>query len=109
MHGRLGLFEVLYFLCIKRKINSGKLHFIGIKKKFRNQNIGSCLNHAALVEMKKRGYVGAEVGWIDEQNTVAHTTIALTGATIYKKHRVFEKNLTGNNVNEIRSANENEG
>ena len=93
MNGRLGPFQILLFLFKKQQINTGKLHLIGIKKEFRNQNIGSCLNYKILVEMKNRGYIGAEVGWIDEENTVAHTTIAITGATVYKKHRVFEKNL----------------
>jgi ribosomal protein S18 acetylase RimI-like enzyme len=94
MHGRLRPVEILHFLFTQRKINAGKLHFIGIKKGFRHQNIGSLLNYEALVEMKKRGYVHAEVGWIDENNSIAHATIALTGATLYKKHRVFEKDLT---------------
>jgi ribosomal protein S18 acetylase RimI-like enzyme len=94
MHGRLGPADLLRFLLTKRTIDSGKLHLIGIKKDFRNQNIGSFLNYTALSEMKNRGYASAEVGWIDEQNTVAHTTIALTGARLYKKHRVFEKELT---------------
>lgn len=94
MHGRLGLFEILRFFFTKRKINTGKLHFIGIKKEYRNQNIGSFLNYTALHEMKKRGYTTAEVGWMDEQNMIAHTTIAITGATVQKKYRIFEKNLT---------------
>jgi hypothetical protein len=93
MHGRLGPAELFTFLVSKRKIDSGKLHFIGIKKGFRNQNIGSFLNYAVLVEMKNRGYRNAEVGWIDEQNKVAHSTIAITGATVHKEHRVFEKDL----------------
>jgi ribosomal protein S18 acetylase RimI-like enzyme len=109
MHGRLGPVEILRFLWTKRKITSGKLHFIGIKKEFRNQNIGSYLNHAILVEMKNRGYAGAEVGWIDEQNTIAHTTIALTGATVYKKHCVFEKDLKAYSIDDQRRANEIEG
>jgi len=94
MNGRLGPFQILQFLCKKRKINTGKLHLIGIKKEFRNRNIGSLLNYEILIEMKNRGYIGAEVGWIDEENATAHTTIAITGATLYKKHRVFEKDLT---------------
>ncbi|PNX45708.1 MAG: hypothetical protein BV459_07875, partial [Thermoplasmata archaeon M11B2D] len=84
------------FLLTKKTINTGKLHLIGIKGEFRNKNIGSLLNYQVLVEMKNRGYVGAEVGWIDEQNTTAHTTIALTGARLSKKHRVFEKDLAEN-------------
>lgn len=94
MNGRLGLFHILLFFCKKQQINVGKLHFIGIKKEFRNLNIGSLLNYKILNEMKNRGYIGAEVGWIDEENEIAQTTIAITGATLYKTHRVFEKNLT---------------
>jgi ribosomal protein S18 acetylase RimI-like enzyme len=94
MNGRLGPKQILEFLYQKQQINVGKLHFIGIKKEYRNRNIGSLLNYQILVEMKNRGYIGAEVGWIDEENKIAHTTIAITGATLYKIHRVFEKNLT---------------
>jgi hypothetical protein len=94
MNGRLGPFQILRFLCKRQQINTGKLHLIGIKKEFRNLNIGSLLNYKILIEMKNRGYIGAEVGWIDEENAAAHTTIAITGATLYKKHRVLEKDLT---------------
>jgi len=93
MQGRLGPLQVLHFLRRQKTINTGKLHLIGIKKEFQNKNIGSLLNYTVLVEMKNRGYVGAEVGWIDEHNTAAHTTIALTDARLSKKHRVFEKDL----------------
>jgi hypothetical protein len=94
MNGRLGPFQLLRFLLTQRTIHSGKLHLIGIKKEFRDKNIASLLNYRALLEMKNRGYTVAEVGWIDEQNQIAQTTIALTGAKVYKKHRVFEKDLT---------------
>jgi hypothetical protein len=93
MNGRLGLRQVILFLLTKRQIHSGKLHLVGIKKEFRDKNIGSYLNYTVLAEMKKRGYTAAEVGWIDEENISAHTTIAITGANLYKKHRVYEKSL----------------
>jgi ribosomal protein S18 acetylase RimI-like enzyme len=109
MHGRLGLSGIIRFFCTKQKIHAGKLHFIGIKKDYRNHNIGSYLNYAILAEMKKRGYTSAQVGWIDEQNTVAHTTIALTDATIYKRHHVFEKDLRIDPSNDERKSNEKQG
>jgi hypothetical protein len=93
MKGRLGPRQILSFFCTKHRIHTGKLHLIGIKKEFRDKNIGSYLNYAVLTEMKRRGYTGAEVGWIDEENSAAHTTIARTGATLYKKYRVFDKML----------------
>ena len=93
MNGRLGPYQLLQFLFMKNRINKGKLPLIGIKKEFRNQNIGSYLNYETLVEMKKRGYNGAEVGWIDEENAAARATIDITGAKLYKKFRVFDKNI----------------
>lgn len=94
LHGKLGPSEAIRFLLTQRRIHTGKLHFVGIRKEFRHHHIASLLNYKALLEMKNRGYVHAEVGYMDEHNTIAHTTIALTGATVYKKHRVFEKDLT---------------
>jgi len=90
MNGRLGLWNILKFFYTRRRIRTGRLHLIGIKKDFRDRNIGSYLNYAALIAMKKRGFIGAEVGWIDEENTAAHNTMAVTGGTVYKKYRVFE-------------------
>lgn len=93
MNGKLGLVQILKFLFLKSKINMGKLPLIGIEKEFRNKNIGSYLNYLTLLEMKKRGYIGAEVGWIDEGNTSANATISITGAKLYKKSRVFDKKI----------------
>ena len=91
MKGRFGPYQILQFLLLKRRINVGVMPLIGVKKKFRSQNIGSYLNYLTLVEMKKRGYIGAEVVWIDKGNDIANTTIAKTGAKLYKKSRVFDK------------------
>jgi len=94
MNGKLGIYQLMQFLWQKHKINLGKLPLIGIKKGFRDQNIGSCLNYLTLLEMKKRGYLGAEVGWIDERNKKAHATISITGAKPYKKLSIYEKKIT---------------
>jgi len=93
MNGKFNIIQTMDFLLKKNQIKKGILQFIGIKKGVRNQNIGSLLNYKILVEMKNRGYTVAEVGWIDEQNIVAHKTISYTGATVYKIFRVFEKNI----------------
>jgi hypothetical protein len=93
LNGKLGPIQLLKILWMMKKVTKGKMHFIGIKKDFRNKDIASYLNYEALIEMKRRGYKGAEVGVIDEKNTIAHLTIAITGAKPYKKYRVFEKNI----------------
>ena len=86
-------FTELKILLLRKQINIGKLQFIGIKKEFQNKNVGSLLNYETLVEMKRRGYIGAEVGVIDGKNAIAHSTIAKTGAKKHKIYRVFEKNI----------------
>ena len=93
MNGRLGPKQIMQFLLMKKRINMGKLPLICIKKDFRNQNIASYLNYLTLIEMKKRGYVGAEIGWTDESNTSAHSIISTMGAKLYKKLCVFDKQL----------------
>ncbi len=93
MNGTLGISQLIRFVLKKHQITQGKLQLIGIKKETRHQSVGSCLNYKTLHEMKKRGYQCAEVGWIDEFNTVAHQTIALTGATVSKKSRVYTKTI----------------
>ena len=93
LNGKLGPLELIKFLFMKRYINKGKLPLIGIKKEYRDRNIASYLNYLTLVEMKKRGYIGAEVGWIDEKNKSANATISITGAKLYKKSRVFDKDI----------------
>lgn len=93
MHGRLGILEYITFLSQKKYVDVGKLHFIGIKEKLRHHSIGSALNYYALEEMKKRSYKSAAVGVIDEHNKTAHDTIKLTGATISRTFRVYEKTI----------------
>jgi hypothetical protein len=93
LNGRLGLLQIIKYFFLKRYINKGKLPLIGIKKEFRNRNIASYLNYLTIIEMKKRNYIGAEVGWIDEKNKSANETIKITGAKLYKKFRVFDKKI----------------
>lgn len=93
LKGKLGFIGILKFLWYKNKINRGRLNFVGIKKEYRGQGIGSYMNYYTMLEMKQRGYSGAECGWIDENNIASLRTIEKTGAKLYKKFRVYEKDL----------------
>ena len=93
MNGKLGIIEGLRFLIYKRKINRGRLNFVGIRKEHRGKGIGSYMNYYTMLEMKRRGYSGAECGWIDEKNIASLRTIEKTGAKYYKRYRVYEKDI----------------
>jgi len=72
-----------------------KTPFIGIRKEYlssQHRNITELPSIAG--DEKQRLHPRRWSDGIDEQNTIAHSTITLTGATVYKKHRVFEKQLT---------------
>lgn len=93
MNGKLGIVEILKFLWYKQGINQGKFNLIGCKKEYRNQDIGSYMNYHTILEMKKRGYAGVEIGWVDEHNVASLKIMEKTGAKLYKRFRVYEKNI----------------
>lgn len=89
LKGHLGIKQMLEFLWLKRKINRGKFHFVGVKKECRGFGIGTCMNYHMLKEMKKRGYQNIEIGWIDEQNTPERKATEKIGAKQSKIYRVY--------------------
>lgn len=93
MNGKLGIIEGVRFLLNKGKINRGRLNFVGIRKEHRGKGIGSCMNYYTMLEMKRRGYSGAECGWIDEKNIASLRTIEKTGVVYDKRYRVYEINI----------------
>lgn len=90
LNGNMGLLGIITFLLTQKSITQGRFNFVGIKKEFRGKKLGSAMNYWTMIEMKKRGYAGAECGWIDEKNIASQKTIEKTGATLYKKYRVYE-------------------
>ncbi len=90
LNGKLGITGYLKFFYYTKKIDRGRLNFVGIKKEWQGKNLGSAMNYWTMVEMKKRNYSGAECGWIDEKNISSQKTIEKTGAKLYKKYRVYE-------------------
>ena len=90
LNGKLGILGYFKFLYYMRRIDRGRLNFVGIKKEWQGKGIGSAMNYHTLVEMKRRGYSGAECGWIDEKNVASQRTIEKTGAKFEKRYRVFE-------------------
>ena len=90
LNGNMGIIGIFKFICNQKSINQGRFNFVGIKKEYRGKKLGSAMNYYTMLEMKKRGYHGAECGWIDENNIASQKTIEKTGAKLYKKYRVFE-------------------
>lgn len=98
LNGRLfpfGIFKLLYRLKA-RKIKSGRVALLGIKKEFRGDVLGG-LVFLLYVEMRRRcrelGYWGGELSWTLEDNEKINQGISFMGAEVYKRYRVYEKGL----------------
>lgn len=92
-NGKLGALNFLYTIINKKKIHRGRFIIMGIKKEYRGKGIGTCLNYHTIIEMKKRGYLNAEYGWIDEDNIASRKAGEKIGGKINKIYRIYEKNI----------------
>jgi len=93
LKGAIGLFGMLKFLWYKRRVSRGKFIMMGIKKDYRGQGIGTCLNYHTLVEMKRLGYTSAEYGWIEEHNIASRKAGEKIGGTLFKIYRIYETSV----------------
>lgn len=98
LNGRLfpfGIFKLLYRIKT-RKIRTGRLMLLGIKKEYRSSILGglSVLLYTEIHRRgKERGYTSGELSWTLEDNVKVNTGIEFMGAERYKTYRVYEKNM----------------
>lgn len=88
--------KLIWRLKIKRP-KTARLVMLGIKSEMRNQRRYAGLSHALYVEIAKRGeklgYQWGELSWTLEDNRPINLGIKSMGAYIYKKYRVYEKDV----------------
>ena len=93
MNGKFNFFKYLKFYYDARLINQANMNIIGIEKKFQNHNVASLLNFTTITELKRRGYVAAEIGVADEKNIASQKIIEKTGGKPHKTFRIYQKNI----------------
>jgi GNAT superfamily N-acetyltransferase len=76
-----------------KKIKSGRLAILGIKQGFRKRGLDSVLMLDTFNNARKLGWVGGEISWTLEDNTLVNRAIEVFGAKKYKTYRVYEKPL----------------
>src|SRR5471030_199291 len=96
MKNPLNLAKLLYRLKFKRPTHA-RLILLGVKEEFRASHKYGTLAAVLYVEVArrgaKRGYVGGELGWTLEDNTMINRGIERMGARKYKTYRVYERTL----------------
>jgi len=81
----------------KHAFLSGRLALFGIRRALHRSIAGGAVILAFIEEMRLRSISSpieqVEFGWVLEDNLGMRRPIELSGAQIYKVHRVYEKNL----------------
>ncbi|MGH2575445.1 MAG: N-acetyltransferase, partial [Ignavibacteria bacterium] len=93
LNGKLFPFGIFKFISGKKKINLLRVIIMGVKKEFQKKGIDSVFYLETIKEGNRKGYKGAEISWVLEDNTLMKQTAEKLGAHIYKTYRIYSKNI----------------
>ncbi len=91
--GRLLPFGWLRFLLARSRVRTVRVVTLGVKKPWRQSGIQSIMMADSLRFLLKKGYTGAEVSWLLEDNDLVIGAVRLWGGKLYKTYRIYEKSL----------------
>ena len=91
--GRLLPFGWLRFLLARSRVRTVRVVTLGVKKPWRQSGIQSIMMADSLRFLLKKGYTGAEVSWLLEDNELVIGAVRLWGGKLYKTYRIYEKSL----------------
>ncbi len=86
-------FGFIKFIMLKKKIKNLRVLALGVKKEYQNKGIGALMYYNSIREAMKKNYKECESSWILEENKETLKIAKMFGGKIYKKYRVYEKNL----------------
>ena len=93
MRGRLLPFGWLKFLLAARKIKTVRVLALGVTAPYRQSGVQSIMMADSLRFLLSKGYTGAEVSWLLEDNELVIHAVRLWGGRLYKTYRIYEKAL----------------
>jgi len=91
--GRLLPFGWLKFLLAQRRIKTVRVVTLGVKLPWRKSGVQSIMMADSLRFLLGKGYTGAEVSWLLEDNELVIGAVRLWGGKLYKTYRIYEKPL----------------
>jgi hypothetical protein len=89
--GSLLPFGWLKFLLALKKIKTVRVVTLGLKKPYRMRGIPSIMMADSLKFLLKKGYTGAEVSWLLEDNDLVIGSVRLWGGHLYKTYRMYDR------------------
>ena len=91
--GRLLPFGFLKFLTERPKIRTGRIMALGVMPEFRSRGIFALFMHEAIRRAIAFGSPGAEASWILEDNANMRQPLEATGARLYRRWRIYDREL----------------
>ena len=93
--GRLNPLTLLDILTEKRRTNKVIINGLGIHPAYRNNGGTALLYHALEQSVRSLGreFVGADITQVAETTDLMLADVSTLGAEIYKRHRVYQRNI----------------
>jgi len=82
------------FLYHRNRIKNLRLMAMGVVREYRNKGIGPIMYYNSLRAALEKGFRECEFSWILEDNRETLKVAAMMGGEVYKRYRVYKKDLT---------------
>ena len=94
INGRLFPFGVFKILTGKKKIDFIRVMIMGVIPKYQKKGIEAVFINDTIKTSMNKGYEGAEISWVLEDNIPMVQTAVNLGSKIYKTYRVYDKKIS---------------
>jgi GNAT superfamily N-acetyltransferase len=92
-HGRMWPFGIIRMLVASKKIHRIRVLSMGVLKEHRNKGIDLAFYYYGYKYGVPKGYWGAEMSWVEEDNVAMNNTAAKLNGQRYRTYRVWERVL----------------
>ncbi|CAN5650625.1 GNAT family N-acetyltransferase [soil metagenome] len=90
LDGKLLTFKLLKFLQLKKKIDLLRVIIMGVNVEYHKKGIDAVFYLEIIKEGNRKGYRGAEISWVLEDNLPMVQTATKLGAKVYKTYRIYD-------------------
>jgi GNAT superfamily N-acetyltransferase len=92
-YGRLLPFGIFRLLAARKDIHLIRVLSMGVHEDYRNRGIDLAMYYHLYKRGVPKGYFGAEMSWVEEENVSMTNTAIKLGGKPYRKYRVYERRL----------------
>lgn len=90
LDGKLLTLKIFKFLQLKKKIDLLRVIIMGVNVEYHKKGIDAVFYLEIIKEGNRKGYRGAEISWVLEDNLPMVQTAIKLGAKVYKTYRIYD-------------------